>query len=341
VQDTLDIPIHHYAEIDFGGFQDLVNEVGGVPMYFETLYQDTNSGFVVSEPGCITLDGYSALAFVRSRHLQYMDSSGQWVSDPTADLGRISRQQLFIRRALGQARGHMSLLDIGGMNAMLDIGIEHVTLDEELEPQELAALGQRFAEFEGDTIQSHALTVEGFETDGGAQVVRLDEAASQPVLNIFRGVPADQVDPSWVEVEVLNGSGAPGQAGLAAEAFSAVGFDAEGVADVPGSSEDPLEVTRVRYAPGSEHLADLVERHLTAGGELVEDPDLDSAHVVVETGTDFTTVEEVPRAEEDGALARSASTATTAVDADEGPATPPTTVVGHVPGEPPEGEECG
>jgi LCP family protein required for cell wall assembly len=340
IQDTLDIPIHHYAEVDFGGFQELVDELGGVPMYFDTLYQDANSGFVISEPGCVTLDGYSALAFVRSRHLQYMDESGQWVSDPTADLGRISRQQVFIREALAQARGSMSLLDIGGMNAMLDIGIDHVTLDEELEPQDLAALGQRFAEFEGDTIQSHALTVEGFETDGGAQVVRLDEAASQPVLNIFRGVPSDEIDPAWVEVEVLNGSGAPGQAGLAAEALAAVGFDAEGVADVPGSAEDPLEVTRVRYAPGSANLADLVERHLTAGAELVEDPELSSAHVVVETGTDFTTVEEVARPEDEGALARSASTATTATD-DEPPPTTSTTVVGHVPGEPPEGEECG
>jgi hypothetical protein len=171
-------------------------------------------------------------------------------------------------------------------------------------------------------------------------VVRLDEAGSQPVLNIFRGVPADQIDPAWVELEILNGSGAPGQAGQAAEAFAAVGFDAEGVSDVPGSSEDPVEVTRVRYAPGSERLADLVERHLTAGGELVEDPDLDAGHIVVETGSDFTTVEEIARPEEDGALARSAATATTAPAGDE-PATPPTTVVGHVPGEPPEGEECG
>src|SRR5829696_1341603 len=225
IQDELDIPIHHYAEIDFRGFQDMVDEVGGVSMYFDTIYQDSNSGFVISEPGCVRLDGYMALAFVRSRHLEYMSSSGSWESDPTGDLGRITRQQIFLRRALSQARGSLSLLNFQEMNAMLDIGIEHVRLDEELPPTQLAAMGQRFAEFQGDSISTHTLPITELTTDGGAAVVRLDEGAAQPVLNVFRGLPPEHVEPSWVDLQILNGSGVKGQAGDVQEAFEAIGFD--------------------------------------------------------------------------------------------------------------------
>jgi LCP family protein required for cell wall assembly len=341
IQHQLDIPIHHYAEVDFGGFQDMVDEVGGVPMYFDTIYQDQNSGFVVSEPGCVRLDGYMALAFVRARHLQYMNAAGNWESDPTGDLGRITRQQIFLRRALEQARGSMSILNFQEMSHMLDIGIEHVRLDEDLPPTQLAAMGQRFAEFRGESIQTHTLPVTEFTTDGGAAVVRLDEAAAQPVLNVFRGLPPDQVEPSWVDLQILNGSGVKGQAGDVQEAYEAIGFNVSGVGDVPGTEGEPLEHTRVRYAPGSQALASLVERHLTVPGELVEDPDLSSGEVVLETALDFTTVEQIARPPDTTPSTTAAadqepgdSTATTA------PAGPSATVIGHEVGEPPPGETC-
>jgi LCP family protein required for cell wall assembly len=351
IQESLGIPIHHYAEIDFAGFQDVVDEVGGVPMYFETIYQDTNSGFMVSEPGCITMGGQQALGFVRARHLQYMNEAGYWETDPTGDLGRISRQQVFIRNALKQARGSLSVLRPDEMNSMLDIGIDHVRLDQDLEPTELAAMGQRFAEFQGESIETHTLPVIEFTTDGGAAVVRLDDAAAQPVLNIFRGLPADHVDPTWVDLQIMNGSGVRGQAALVEEAYAAIGFRGTVAGDVPGTEGAPLEHTVVRYAPDSRYLAELVESHLTVPGELVEDPALSPAEVVLETGLDFTTVEQSARPEssDDGESTSTTepddATATTSTDAagdeNDGPVSPPTTVIGHVPGEPPEGVDCG
>lgn len=339
IQDQLDIPIHHYAEVDFGGFQDMVDEVGGVSMYFDTIYQDSNSGFVISEPGCVRLDGYMALAFVRSRHLEYMNAAGNWESDPTGDLGRITRQQIFLRRALEQARGSLSLLNFGEMNAMLDIGVEHVRLDEDLAPTQLAAMGQRFAEFRGESIATHTLPVVEFTTDGGAAVVRLDQGAAQPVLNVFRGLPPDHVEPSWVDLQILNGSGIEGQAGDVQEAFEAIGFDVSGVGDVSGTEDAPLEQTRVRYAPGSEVLASLVERHLTSGADLEEDPELSTGEVVVDTGLDFTTVEQLPRAPAPTTTTDPDATTSTVTAPTDTP-TSPTTVIGHAVGEPPPGETC-
>jgi polyisoprenyl-teichoic acid--peptidoglycan teichoic acid transferase len=356
LQDVLDIPIHHYAEIDFRGFQDLVDEIGGVPLYFDTLYRDTMSGFVVSEPGCTTVGGQEALAFVRSRELQHMTATGTWETDLTADLGRISRQQYFLRRALEEARDSLSVLRPTEMNRMLDIGIEHVRLDKDLPPTRLAAMGQRFAEFEGDSIETHTLPVVGHTTGGGASVLLLQEAEAQPVLNVFRGLPRDHVDAAWVDLRILNGSGLRGQAGDVEEAFESIGFSVSGVGDVPGVEGDPLERTRVRHGPGGRELAGLVESHLTRGGELREDPDLASSRVVVETGSDFTTVEQVPRSAAvpvepnglgatdgaerggtvDSGIDRSLSGPTSSTTLPSAPA-----VIGHVPGEAPEGLDCG
>ncbi len=338
IQEYLGVPIHHYAEVDFEGFQALVDELGGVPMYFDTLYQDPNSGLSISEPGCVTLDGRMALAFVRSRHLQYMTEEGYWETDPTADLGRISRQQIFLRSALAEAQGRASLLNPVEYNRMLDLAVAYLRLDSGLEPSVLAAMGQRYAEFEGESITTHSLPVEGWSTPGGAAVLRLETGEAQRVLNVFRGLPPDHVDESWVQLTVLNGSGVMDQAGLVQEAYEAVGFTVVGIGDVPRPDGENLSRTRVRYAPGSRRLAELVERHLTAPGLLVEDPTLEGSEVVLETGLDFTTVEQSPRL-------RSSPPATepgSAGGGEQGPSsTTTTTAVGRVVGEPPEGVECG
>jgi LCP family protein required for cell wall assembly len=97
LNDYLGIPIHHYVQVDFAGFKSLVKLIGGVPVYFETPVKD-QGGLNVMNAGCNTLDADGALAYVRARHLKYLNENGYWQSlDGTSDLGRISRQQDFIK----------------------------------------------------------------------------------------------------------------------------------------------------------------------------------------------------------------------------------------------------
>jgi len=100
------VQIDHYIQIDFCAFRRLVQAVGGVEIPFQYPARDKPSNgnpplFLVEQTGCVNLDGDTALAYVRSRHYQYEDppGSGHWVSDPTSDFGRISRQQDFLRHA--------------------------------------------------------------------------------------------------------------------------------------------------------------------------------------------------------------------------------------------------
>ena len=76
ITQALGIPIHHYVEVDFAGFQRLVDEIGGVEICVEYAAQDTNSGLVL-QPGCQTLDGAMALAYARSRYYEEF-RDGEW-----------------------------------------------------------------------------------------------------------------------------------------------------------------------------------------------------------------------------------------------------------------------
>ena len=61
IDQNLGIPIHHFAEVDFKGFQRLVDALGGVPVYFDAEVRDPNSGLRIREPGCHVLDGPTGL----------------------------------------------------------------------------------------------------------------------------------------------------------------------------------------------------------------------------------------------------------------------------------------
>ena len=95
IQDNFNIPINHYVEVDFQGFEKLVDAVGGVPMWFDAPVRDSHTGLDVPAAECQVLNGEPARQFVRSRHLEYLDEDGEWQSDPTADLGRIARGSRF------------------------------------------------------------------------------------------------------------------------------------------------------------------------------------------------------------------------------------------------------
>jgi LCP family protein required for cell wall assembly len=105
VQQNFGIPINRYMEVDFVTFAGLVDAVGGVNIDFPYPAFDTQSGLDVKQAGTVKLNGQQALAFVRSRHYTEIRQDGKPHEDPTADLGRINRQQDFMRAVLEKVAG--------------------------------------------------------------------------------------------------------------------------------------------------------------------------------------------------------------------------------------------
>ena len=139
IQDNFDIPIHHYVEIDFVGLRAarrrgrrraaLVRRAGARPPHRPRRPAGRSAS---------VLDGEQARKFVRSRYLEYQDEDGDWHSDPTADLGRITRQQVFVRRAVAKAVSE-GLTNPITLNELVSAGVANVSLDEHLDAGDLLA----------------------------------------------------------------------------------------------------------------------------------------------------------------------------------------------------------
>ncbi|MCU1452380.1 MAG: cell envelope-related transcriptional attenuator [Acidimicrobiales bacterium] len=344
IEQDFGIPINHYVEIDFSGFQQVVQAVGGVPIWFDRAMRDSNSGLDIQHPGCVTLDGYQALAFARARHLLYMHK-GSWSSDGTGDLGRISRQQLFIRRTIQRAvsKGLDNPLTL---KHLIEAGTRNVTIDRGLSAQMLLALGGRFRSFDSNNLKSLTVPAIPFRTAGGAAVLKLDEAGAEPLLNIFRGRDFGAIRPGVVTATVLNSSGVGGQAANAAGALLQAGFKVDRWGNGSELGHATSARTLVRYAVGNQPAAELLGRHLSVDADIAEDPTLAPGQVVLFVGKDFTTVLANPKP-------AAAATTTSAVDSGSGSSTSgntsvastsstttTSTPIGLVPGDPPPGQSC-
>jgi LCP family protein required for cell wall assembly len=186
IAETFDLDVHHYVEVDFAGFYDLVDAIDGVPVYFAEPARDPDSLLDVPEAGCVTLDAAQALAYARSRHYEFY-RDGRWHTDGSGDLGRITRQQDFIRRALHRAVSR-GARNPAVLKELIDVAVGTVTIDDELTPGDLLALGSRFRSFNPDTLVTYSLPVDDVVIRGAA-VLRVRESEAEAVLAVFRGSP--------------------------------------------------------------------------------------------------------------------------------------------------------
>ncbi|MFW2381632.1 MAG: LCP family protein [Acidimicrobiales bacterium] len=179
VEGSLGIPIHHYAEIDFAGFIELVDAVGGVTIDFPYPAYDQKTGLDIAVAGPATLDSTQALAYVRSRnYTEVID--GESVIDPRGDLGRVKRQQAFLKALFGELQNPRSAVSV---LADLDTSTGSVKLDDRMSFAQAFELAVQLRDL--DLNDDWDLTVAHWTTPAGAQVLRLDSGASQPTLDFF------------------------------------------------------------------------------------------------------------------------------------------------------------
>jgi LCP family protein required for cell wall assembly len=321
IRQSLGIEIDHYAQVDFNGFRGVVDAVGGVTIFFPSPVRDRFSGLNVKTPGCVELDGNRSLAYVRSREYEYVEN-GRWRADPTGDLGRISRQQDFIRRVIRKAsragRNPVTL------DSLVDTAVRNVKLDEKFSTADIIRLSRRFKSLEPDSVEMLSLPTVDARV-GEAAVLRLKQPEARLVIDHFLGrdppppppgrpqvVP--DISPSRVRVRVLNGSGAEGQAGQAAQALQTSGFILAGTGD---AENDGYSESVIRYGRGQEDKAQLLKAYVGGGAQVQQDTTLRGVDLVLVTGSAFTGVQ---------APGKAAPTTT-------GPSTTTTTVVGVIPGQ--------
>lgn len=247
VSTNFDVPIHNFAVIDFFGFEQIVDLVGGVSMWFEYPIRDLASQLFINQAGCTVMDGQTSLAYVRSRKLEAL-VDGWWrrvgVSN---DMERNQRQQDFMIRVLTELvdRGIPSLLTD---NELIEAAVEMLVFDERLTLGELLDLGRSFSDIQPDQIERNVLPV--------VDVQLGDLAVLQPgngwhsAFDVFRGFYTSAQDVTILLVD-----------GRSDDLTSVTGqYLVDGGFTVETVDGEPQEQTVIRSSPEQFNEALLVAR---------------------------------------------------------------------------------
>jgi LCP family protein required for cell wall assembly len=189
IYENFGINTDHYIQVDFCAFKTLVDAVGGVTVPFEYPARDQATALNVPTTGCFEFDGEHALAYVRSRKYQYEDppGSGNWKSDGTSDLGRISRQQDFLRRVVSK------VLSKGAYNpsvarGLIDTAIDYIVTDSELTIDKMLEFAGVIKNLDPNAITSYQIEATGATIAGNSVLQpRLNGENMKAILAIFRG----------------------------------------------------------------------------------------------------------------------------------------------------------
>jgi LCP family protein required for cell wall assembly len=292
IKANLGIAVNHYVIVDFIGFRDIVTAMGGVDVPFATPARDQVSGLQVDHPGCVKLDGDNALAYVRSRHYEFLDATG-WHPDPTGDIGRMQRQQDFVRRVAHKAS---SIRDPFTLNDLVARGVHDVRVDSGLSMSTALGLVRRFHSLPPDSLQSFTIPTDPM-TVHGADVLRMHEPEAHAVVAQFLQASSPPPDPASVHVRVLNGTGKAGAAAALAQQLRQAGFAVTGT----GNAGPRRAASVIRYSPDAAAGALLLQSRLDGPSQLQSDATLTGGNVVLETASSLKGLRQAPSARANGA----------------------------------------
>ncbi|MEZ5320609.1 MAG: LCP family protein [Microthrixaceae bacterium] len=222
------ISINNFVQVDFKGFTSIVDTLGGIPVYLEHPVRDRATGLNLLTTGCITLESFQALAYARSRHLTYQAGStyqprGRWIADGTSDLGRITRQQDFVRKALARAVSE-GLRNPSTASGLISEALGSVKVDQGMTLGGILELVRAFRTYDVSNVQRFQLPTESAGDSSLSYQTVLAEQA-EPILDLFRGFSYKRpVRPDDVIVDVVAPSST---ASAASTALERVGFDAD------------------------------------------------------------------------------------------------------------------
>ncbi|MFN8020869.1 MAG: LCP family protein [Acidimicrobiales bacterium] len=200
IYNNFGIEVDHFIQIDFCAFKTIVDGLGGVAVPFEFPARDKNTGLNVPVGGnqCFVFDGDHALAYVRSRHYQYQDANGKWHEDPVSDLGRVSRQQDFLRRVLSAALDK-GVTDPDVARSLIKAAQENVVVDQGLTINKMLEFVGVLRNFDPGSIATYQIEATGANVGGNSVLIpKINGDNMQAILAIFKGEASLSAAPEQV-----------------------------------------------------------------------------------------------------------------------------------------------
>ncbi|WP_062071633.1 LCP family protein [Demequina sediminicola] len=171
----------HFGMIDFSGFENMVDAMGGVPMCIDQDMYSSKAKLEL-EAGPQVLDGETALAFARAR-------TGTGLGGDGTDLSRIDRQQELLTNLARVTLGSNVLTDLPALTQLLRAGAESVSMDSELGSLDnLVGLLYSLRHFETSELNFYTVPWK-YAGDGSGDVLWDEPAASEMWRSLINDEP--------------------------------------------------------------------------------------------------------------------------------------------------------
>lgn len=296
VESVTGVHLDHMVSIDFAGFEDMVDSVGGVEMCVPEPIDDPKAHLQL-EAGEQRLDGSEALGLARSR-----DST-----DYGSDLGRIENQQRLVGAILREIQSGEILTKPENLRNFLDSVTDSMVTDQGFTLDVMMELGVAMREV--DLANMHMVTVPVEDHPADPNKVVFQEPAAQDLLGALAEGEAlpdsddsgdggdgsesgdggsdseggGEAEPGDVSLQVLNNTGRDGLATEVETLLNAEGFTVTGTGN---PQERAPDATTVYHGPGQESEAELVASALTTA-TTEEVPELEGDLELVMGGADW------------------------------------------------------
>ncbi|MCD5382925.1 LCP family protein [Candidatus Gracilibacteria bacterium] len=247
IEKITNVDIGYYLQIDFKGFEKLVDAIGGITVEVEktlvdTAYPDGNRGYetFAIEKGIHNLDGKTALKYARSRH-------------STSDFDRAKRQQLVLDAIKEKALSSEILVNPYKIKKILKIISEN--FETNLSFGDLFTLANYAGDFNKKSILNFVLnddwnTAGGFlgtppRADYGGAFILIPYSGESNFsrIQIFTDLIFNNRELTQTNFEVLNGTNWGGVASKASKRLERYGFKIENV----GNSKENLKKTQIIF----------------------------------------------------------------------------------------------
>lgn len=280
------LPINHYVEINFAGFNKIVDTLGGVEVFFEKPIKDPDSGLNVPK-GCVNIQGDQALAFVRVRKID-------------DDFGRIARQQLFVKLMMEKLTKKRTLLNPVKIVKLVNQFAKNVTTDADLSVSDMKTLALRLRGFNSGKLDLRVVPSAIGPRISGVSFVIANQKQTEALFAAMRErkplpdygrTGVSSLEPSDVELSLLNGTGVDGLARKEAEVLRAKGF-----AVVATGEASAHKATTVYFKEGNEEKARLVASVYSASVKIMPSTIVVETQVALVLGADLASSKPPPSA---------------------------------------------
>jgi LCP family protein required for cell wall assembly len=182
VEQLTGVRIDHMGIIDFTGFKDMTDALGGVELTVPVATQDSRNYF---KAGTYRMNGKQALGYVRQRH-----------GLPGGDFDRMKRQQNWIRAVLKEAMSKGTLTDPIKLNNFLQAATKAMALDDSWSVGDIRSLALSLTSLKTSDIRFMTAPNVGPDMEGDQSIVRLDDVNGP---SLWAAIANDQVG-DWLTV---------------------------------------------------------------------------------------------------------------------------------------------